>query len=309
MAFMSRDVDWIMGDRLKGKNILVTGSGRGFGQSMAVAYAAGGAHVIITARTISELRNTEHYIDSVGGTYSTVPCDLSDDTSIKGLVNYAETLGGLDVLVNNAATSPWLTIDQITVEDWDRTLAVNLRAPFVLSLNLYKQMAERGGGSIINISSGSSEKGFMAELAYCIGKFGLEGLTQCLALELKNQNIAVNSLNVGSPPGYRLKPTELTEEEASMMPENVRDLYAPVDLMVQHFTNAWVFLALQNGDGITGQRFASRKLAEELMVHGEAELLKRNRGMLLKAEYQQIDFPEKVKYQTPEGGWKEIQFI
>jgi NAD(P)-dependent dehydrogenase (short-subunit alcohol dehydrogenase family) len=309
MAFMSRGLDWGMGDRLKGKNILVTGSGRGFGQSMAVAFAAEGAHVISTARTVSELQNTEHYIEAVGGKVSTFPCDLTDDTSIHALVNLVEALGGLDVLVNNAATSPWLTIDQITPLDWDRTLAVNLRAPFMLVMHLYKKMAEKGGGSIINITSRSAEVGFMAELAYCSGKYGLEGLTQCLALELKNHNIAVNSLNVGAPPGYRLKPTELTEEEASMMPEEIRGRYAPVDMMIQHFTNAWVFLALQKGDGITGQRFKSRKLAEELMALGEAELMKRNRGKLLEAVYQQIYFPEKVKYQTREGGWKETRFI
>ena len=308
MAFMPRGLDWGMGDRLKGRNILVTGSGRGFGQSMAVAFASEGAHVISTARTISELQNTEQYIGAIGGKVSTFPCDLTDDTSIHALVNLVEALEGLDVLVNNAATSPWLTIDQITPLDWDRTLAVNLRAPFMLTKHLYKKMAEKGGGSIINITSRSAEIGFMAELAYCSGKYGLEGLTQCLALELKNHNIAVNALNVAAPPGYRLKPTELTEEEASKMPEEVRERYAPVDMMVQHFTNAWVFLALQKGDGITGQRFKSRKLAEELMALGEAELLKRNRGKLLEAVYQQIDFPEKVKYQTREGGWKETLF-
>ena len=308
MAFMSSGIVWGMGDRLKGKNILVTGSGRGFGQSMAVAYATEGAHVISTARTVSELQNTEHYIEAVGGKVSTFPCDLTDDTSIHALVNMVEALGGLDVLVNNAATSPWLTIDQISSSDWDRTLAVNLRAPFMLVMLLYRKMAEKGGGSIINITSRSAEVGFMAELAYCSGKYGLEGLTQCLALELKTHNIAVNSLNVGAPPGYRLKPTELTEEEASMMPEAVRERYAPVDMMVQHFTNAWVFLALQKGDGITGQRFKSRKLAEELMALGEAEVMRRNRGKLLEAVYQQIDFPEKVKYQTREGGWKEARF-
>jgi NAD(P)-dependent dehydrogenase (short-subunit alcohol dehydrogenase family) len=297
-----------MGDRLKEKNILVTGSGRGFGQSMAVAYATEGAHVISTARTITELQNTEHYIGAISGKVSTFPCDLTDDTSILALVNMVEALGGLDVLINNAATSPWLTIDQITSKDWDRTLAVNLRAPFILTKHLYESMREKGGGSIINITSRSAEIGFMAELAYCSGKYGLEGLTQCLALELKNYNIAVNSLNVGAPPGYRLKPTELTEEEASRMPEEVRDRYAPVDMMVQHFTNAWVFLALQKGDGITGQRFKSRKLAEELMALGEAELLKRYRGKLLEAVFQQIDFPDMMKYQTREGGWKEIRF-
>ena len=100
----------------------------------------------------------------------------------------------------------------------------------------------------------------------------------------------------------------LTEEEATTMPKNVRDRYAPVDLMVQHFTNAWVFLAVQKGDRITGQRFQSRKLAEELMALGENELLKRHRGKLLEVIYHQIDFPKKAKYQTRDGGWKEIRF-
>jgi NAD(P)-dependent dehydrogenase (short-subunit alcohol dehydrogenase family) len=297
-----------MGDRLKGKNILVTGSGRGFGQSMAVAYASEGAHIFSTARTVSELRNTENYIHTLNGKVTTIPCDLTKDESISGLIQAIMNYGGLDVLVNNAATSSWKTLDEMMSNDWDQTISVNLRAPFLLTKQLHKSMASRGGSSIINISSRSAEIGFMAELAYCSSKFGLEGLTQCLALELKQYNIAVNSLNVGAPPGYRLKPTELTEEEALKLPEEIRARYAPVDLMVQHFTNAWVFLALQNGDGITGQRFKSRVLAEELMALGETEMMKRYQGKLLKATYKQMDFPVKVRYQTPEGGWKKIRF-
>lgn len=297
-----------MANRLKGKTVLVTGSGRGFGQAMAVAYAAEGAHVVSTSRTMSELRNTEQFIQSVNGKVSTIPCDLSREDRVNELVIQLIDLGGVDVIVNNAATSSWKTIDDMTTADWNLTLDVNLRAPFMLAQGLYKNMATRGGGCIINISSGSATKGFMAELAYCPSKYGLEGLTQCLALELRNHNIAVNSLNVSAPPGYRLKPTELTEEEALLVPEEVRSRYAPVDLMVQHFTNAWVFLAQQKADGVTGQRFSSRKLAEELMVLGEAEFVKRYSGKLLESVYQGIDFPEKVKYQTPEGGWKEIRF-
>ena len=297
-----------MGDRLSGMNVLVTGSGRGFGQSMAVAYASEGAHVISTSRTWSELKNTEEYIRAVGGRVSTIPCDLSDDESVKALIKAIEELRGVDVIVNNAATSPWKTIDNMTMEDWDFVQAVNLRAPFLLTKLLYKSMAKRGGGSIINISSGSSRFGFIAELAYCPSKFGLEGLTQCFAIELKLHSIAVNSLNVSAPPGLRLKPTELTEEEAKGMPEEIRVKYATVESMVQKFTDAWVFLALQKGDGITGQRFSTRTLAEDLTGLGEEAVTKRYRGKLLEAVYTQIDFPEKVKYQTPEGGWKEIRF-
>jgi len=297
-----------MGNRLSGMNILVTGSGRGFGQSMAVAFASEGAHVISTSRTWSELKNTEDYVRAVGGQVTTIPCDLSDDESVKALVKAVEDLGGLDVIVNNAATSPLKTIGDMTITNWDLVLSVNLRAPFLLTKLLYESMAKRGGGSIINISSGAAKFGFIAALAYCPSKFGLEGLTQCLALELKPHNIAVNSLNVGAPPGLWLKPTELTEEKADRMPEEVSVKYATVESMVQKFTDAWVFLALQRGDGITGQRFRTRNLAEDLMGLGEEAVTKRYHGKLLEAVYTQIDFPEKVKYQTSEGGWEEIWF-
>ena len=78
--------------------------------------------------------------------------------------------------------------------------------------------------------------------------------------------------------------------------------------MVENFLDAWSFLALQKGDGITGQRFRTRNLAEDLIGLGIEAVTKRYTGKLLEAVYNQIDFPEKVKYQTPEGGWKEIRF-
>lgn len=306
MAFMYCNVFY--GMRLSDRNVLVTGSGRGFGQSLAVAYASEGAHVVSVARTVSELESTEKIIHDAGGEVTTFPCDLSCDDSLDELVALVTGLGGFDVLVNNAATSPWLTIDEMTREVWDNTIAVNLRAPFLLSLYLYRQMAVRGGGSIINISSGSAEKGFMAEVAYCSGKFGLEGLTQCLALELKNYNIAVNSLNVGAPRGYGLKPTELTRVEAENMPVEVKSRYAPVDLMVKCFKDAWVFLALQKGDGVTGQRFSTLDLAKELEEKGVEGVTERYSGKLLKAVYKRVDFPERVRYQSPDGGWKVARF-
>jgi len=135
-----------MGDRLSGLNVLVTGSGRGFGQSMAVAYASEGAHVISTSRTWSELRNTEAYVRAVGGRVSTIQCDLSDDESVNALTRAIEELGGVDVIVNNAATSPWKAIEDMTLEDWARVQAVNLRAPFLLTKLLFKVRLHGGAG-------------------------------------------------------------------------------------------------------------------------------------------------------------------
>ena len=288
---------------------MITGSGRGFGRSVAVAYAMEGAKVVSVARTRQELDRTAGIIHARGGEVLTVPADLSKVEEIYRLRNEVlGAFGGLDVLFNNAATSPWKTIDEMTVEDWDRTIAVNLRAPFLLAKAFLGTIRAQGGGSIVNVSSGSAVKGFVAELAYCSSKYGLEGLTQCLALELRPHNIAVNSLNVAAPPGKALKPTSLTETEAGAMPEEMRARYADVDSMVEAFRDAWVFVALQDASGVTGQRLSTRRLSEELKRDRWGATVAKYRGKLTKAVYEPYDFPRSVRYQTPDGGWKELKY-
>jgi NAD(P)-dependent dehydrogenase (short-subunit alcohol dehydrogenase family) len=288
---------------------LVTGSGRGFGRSMAIAYGGEGASVISVARTISELEGTEDAIRSKGGEVMTIPANLASAEEILRLRDRVlGAYGRLDVLVNNAATSPWKTVEEMTVEDWDRTMAVNLRSPFLLSKAFLEAMRTQGGGSIINVSSKSAEMGFVAEAAYCPSKYGLEGLTQCLALEMKPHNVAVNSLNVSAPEGRRLKPTELTLVEAEKMPREIRESYADDESMVDAFADAWVFLALQDGGGVTGQRFVTKALAEELERDGWEAVVERRRGKLTAAVYEPYEFPGSVRYQTPDGGWKELKF-
>jgi len=298
-----------MAYRLKGKVAVVTGSGRGFGRAMALAYASEGARVVSVARTVDELRQTEAMIREVGGEAYTVEVDLATDEGLNRVVDEVlSAYNGVDVLVNNAATSPWLTLEETTLTHWDRVMAVNLRAPFALSKSLAPIMARRGGGAIINVSSRSAELGFVAETAYCSSKYGLEGLTQCLALELRTRNIAVNSLNVAAPPGKRLKPTELTLREAEAMPYDVQSHYADDWSMAEHFRDAWTFLALQDGSGITGQRLGTGELARVLKEEGEAAAYQRWKGKLTKAVYTPIPWPEKARYQTREGGWRELVF-
>ena len=296
-------------NRLSGKVVLVTGSGRGFGRAMAIAYASEGAKVVSVARSVNELGEAEKAMKEVDGEVLTVPADISHDDGIK-LVHdrVIEACGGLDVLVNNAATNSWLTIDDMTLESFDNIISVNLRAPFALTMAFLHSMKKRGGGNIINITSRSAERTNIAQLAYCPSKYGLEGLTQCLALELKEFNIAVNSLNVASPPGLRLKPTALTLKEAEKVPDSVKDLYADDDSMVRHFRDAWVFLALQDGGGITGQRLLTKDLADVLRDKGEEAALNLYRGKRILSVYTPIDWPEKLMYQTPEGGLKEKRF-
>jgi NAD(P)-dependent dehydrogenase (short-subunit alcohol dehydrogenase family) len=295
--------------KLDGKIVLVTGSGRGFGRSMAVAYGQEGAIVVSVARTIAELEQTEELISSKGGEVLTLQVDLSSEVEILKLKKIIlGEYSGIDILVNNAALSPWKTIEDTTLEEWDKTVAVNMRAPFLLCKAFMNSMQSRGGGSIINVSSKSAEMGFVGESAYCPSKYGLEGLTQCLALELKPRNIAVNSLNVSAPNGMSLKPTGLTLEELKTVTQEVVDRYADVESMVRVFGDAWVFLALQDGDGVTGQRFITSKLSKELNENGWASVVENYSNKLSCVLYEPYKFPDKVRYQTPNGGWKELIF-
>jgi hypothetical protein len=127
-------------------------------------------------------------------------------------------------------------------------------------------------------------------------------------MELKQYNIAVNSLNVASPPGKRLKPTELTLAEASAMPDEMQERYADDESLVEAFQEAWVFLALQDGSGITGQRLGTREVADYLSRNGREAALANWTKKLTQAVYVTYDLPKSVRYQTPEGGIKELEF-
>ncbi len=294
---------------MKDKVVLVTGSGRGFGRGMAVAYARAGAKVAGCSRTRSELESMADTIRSHGGEVTIYPMDLSNEKEIYEMRDdILDKYGRLDCLVNNAATSLWKTFDQMTVKDWDLTFDVNIRSHFILSKAFFETMKNQNSGSIINVTSRSAEIGFVAEIGYCPTKYAIEGLTQCLAMELKQYNIAVNSLNVASPPGKRLKPTELTLAEAAEMPEEIRERYADDESMVEAFQDAWVFLALQDGSGVTGQRLGTREIAEYLRRNGKAAAIAKWTKKLTQAVYVTYDLPKSVRYQTPEGGIKELEF-
>jgi len=273
---------------LSGKVVLVTGSGRGFGRSLAIAYASEGAKIVSVARSIDELKQTEQAIDEVEGEVLTISADLSSDEGIQHVHDRTiNEFGGIDVLVNNAATNSWLTIEDMTLESWDQIISVNLRAPFALTLSFLHSMKEQGRGNIINITSRSAERTNIAQLAYCI---------------------AVNSLNVASPPGLRLKPTALTLVNAEKVPTEVKALYADDKSMVSHFKDAWVFLALQDGSGITGQRLHTKTLADILRDEGEEAAYRLYKDKRILSVYTPIDWPEMLRYQTPEGGFKEKHF-
>jgi 3-oxoacyl-[acyl-carrier protein] reductase len=185
--------------RLEGKVALVTGASSGLGRAASIALARAGADVALVARSQQELDSAKEEISKIGCRALVLPVDLaSEDETTRAVARTVEALGRTDVLVNAAATDVPGTVEELDVEGWDRTLAVNLRAPFLLSKAVFPHMREAGGGIIVNISSVAGKKGWANASAYCASKFGLTGFTEALADEGKEHGIRAIVLYPGA---------------------------------------------------------------------------------------------------------------
>src|SRR5919107_2235563 len=184
---------------LEGRVALVTGASSGLGRATAIALAQAGADVALVARSAEELRSTKEEVSKTGRRALTLPTDLAkEDGAAWAVEQTVEALGRIDVLVNAAGTDVPGTVEELDVGGWDRTLSVNLRAPFLLSKAAFPSMREAGGGTIVNVSSVAGKKGWANASAYCASKFGLTGFTQALADEGKEHRIRVILLYPGA---------------------------------------------------------------------------------------------------------------
>ncbi len=223
---------------LKDKVALVTGGGRGVGKAVALAYAHEGVKLVICARTASEIEQSAGEIRQLGTECLGLVCDVSVEDSVATLVKDLEDhFGRVDILVNNAGvmTRP-VSLAELEVRKWDYTLAVNLRGTFLVTRTILPLMFRQKNGSIINVSSTIGRGAYANFAAYAVSKWGVEGLTQTLAVEVKSHNIRVNSVDPGTVA------TKLTGYAGSR-PESV--------------TGVFVFLASDESRGITGRMLSS----------------------------------------------------
>jgi NAD(P)-dependent dehydrogenase (short-subunit alcohol dehydrogenase family) len=221
---------------LEGRVALVTGASSGLGRVTAIALARAGADVALVARSQGELDSAKEEVSRLGRQALILPVDLASETeTAEAVVRTVEALGRIDVLVNAAGTDVPGTVEELDVADWDRTLDVNLRAPFLLSKAAFPHMREAGGGIIVNISSVAGKKGWANASAYCASKFGLTGFTEALADEGKGYGIRAIVLYPGamatnwgafSPEARQEgKPNEAPPTRA-LPPERVADMIA-----------------------------------------------------------------------------------
>lgn len=239
---------------LKGKTAIVTGSGRGLGEGIALAFAREGANVVVSDRNGQDASAVAGKIRSLGGSAIAVTADVTRKDQIDAMV--AETLRQfrtIDVLVNNAGIeSTPRQLKDISEEQWDRVIGVNLKGVFLCCKAVIPIMIEHGGGRIINISSLAGKRmSFFGSADYTASKHGVAGLTDHLAWELAEYHINVNAIN----PGAILTPLA----EKTTTPE-YRDMVTkrliPLGrwLTTDEVAQAAVFLASDRSAMITGQQ-------------------------------------------------------
>jgi NAD(P)-dependent dehydrogenase (short-subunit alcohol dehydrogenase family) len=231
---------------LEGKVVLITGASQGLGRALALACAKEGAKLAINARSEDSIRPVARETEERGAEVIAVAADVSQSADVEMLVSETvERFGGIDVLVNNAGIlGPRVAIEEYPEDEWRRVIDANLTGPFLVSKAAISHMRE--GGSIINLVSGVSVEGRAEWGAYSVSKFGLEGLNQILAAELKEREIRVNAVDPG---GMR------TDMRANAYPEE-----DPMTRITpEENVSVFLYLASDESRGVTGQRFKAQE--------------------------------------------------
>ncbi len=178
--------------RLDGRRALITGGSKGLGLAAAAALAAAGAHVTLVARSAPELSEAVAAIIAAGGQAAALALDVNETATVEKAIANADPF---DILVNNAGTNRPRTFLDVTPDDYDVIMGLNVRAAFFVAQAVAKAMAAaRRGGSIIHISSQMGHVGGANRSVYCASKAALEGLTKAMAIDLAPHRIRVNTI-------------------------------------------------------------------------------------------------------------------
>jgi len=190
-----------MSDSLNGKRALVTGASKGIGLAVAEALARQGVEIAICARKNKELQRALQFLkDSVPQT-KTIGCaaDVSKATDVAALFAFVDReLGGLDILINNAGLGIFKPAAELTIEEWDTMLGTNLSGAFYCSHAALARFRQAGGGFIINISSLAGKNPFAGGSGYNASKFGMNGFSEAMMLDHRNDNVRVSYIMPGS---------------------------------------------------------------------------------------------------------------
>ena len=165
--------------KLENRVAIITGGGRGIGHATALAFATAGADIVLAARTIGEISAVAEEVRALGRRALAIPTDVQHKAAVDAMVaKTLDTFGKVDILVNNAGVAIHNPIPKIREEDWDVTMAVNLKGVFLCTQAVFGLMCEQQSGHIVNVSSVSGKYGHVNGGAYCASKFAVVGFTE-----------------------------------------------------------------------------------------------------------------------------------
>ncbi len=238
---------------LKDKVAVVTGARRGMGRAHSLKLAAAGAKVVVSDISKEECEKVVEEIKEKGGEAIAVKCDVTQKSEVDAMVQKAvDEWGTVDILVNNAGIAQFIPFLEMSEEDWDKTLEINLKGYFLCAQACAKVMAEQKSGAIVNIASvAMGQQGVgMANIAhYCASKGGIAALTEALAVELAPKNIRVNAVAPGIIETPMIDPVKKDEEGFDAMLGRI-PLARPGK--PEEVSNAVVFLASEKSSYMTG---------------------------------------------------------
>jgi 3-oxoacyl-[acyl-carrier protein] reductase len=240
-----------VGNLLKNKVALVTGSGRGIGKSIAELFGAEGASVVVATRTAEYGQQTVDAIVKAGGRAQLIATELQNSAETARVVDFTvATFGGLDVMVHNAALPIPAPIEELTEDVLDRTLSLNCKAAVWLTQQSIAPMRQRGGGRLLFTSSVTSQAALRGAGAYALSKAGLNGWIRAAAYELGKYRITVNGIEPGITRTDALKKHQFEKRELEMIVGCI-----PLARMgePEEMAQAMLFLAGEGAAYITGQ--------------------------------------------------------
>jgi gluconate 5-dehydrogenase len=236
---------------LSGRVALVTGASSGLGRSIALALASAGAAVVLVARRAAELGGVRAEIAAEGGRAESLPCDLADRGALRKCAAEAgRPFGSPDILVSAAGMNPRKPLLEVTEDDWDATLRINLDAPFFLAQALAPRMIERGWGRIINIASLQSVRAFANGAPYGATKGGLVQLTRAQAEAWSRHGVNANAI----APGFFATPlTAPLASDPARWADLANRTFARRNGEPRDLWGTVLFLASRASDYVTGQ--------------------------------------------------------
>jgi len=245
--------------RFEGRTIVVIGGARGIGGATARGFAVEGGAVVVADLLEAEGEATVNAIRAGGGEATFVSCDVSVPSQVEALVAQAVArYGGVDVLFNNVGIARYGKVEDLSIEDWDTTMATNLRGMFLACKFTIPEMRKRGGGVIVNTASALAHGSQALTAAYCASKGGVLALTRTIAIDHAAENIRCNSISPGTidTPIVRIAATQIRPGHEDELAAEWGHLH-PLGRMglASEVANLVLFLASDDSSFITGSDY------------------------------------------------------